>query len=130
MTAAVLFGGLVLFLAVGVPVAFAIGFATLAAIFVQGLPALAIAQKALTGIDSFPLLAMPLFLLAAELMTGGALADVLVRFALMFVGPLKSREFATDLASLLFHRAWMSSFVQNEALSVGAAGTAADVVCS
>ena len=59
MTATVLFGALIVFLALGVPVAFAIGVATLAAMFVQGIPALAIAQKILTGVDSFPLLAMP-----------------------------------------------------------------------
>jgi tripartite ATP-independent transporter DctM subunit len=102
MTAAVLFGGLVLFMALGVPVAFAIGLATLGAIFTHGLPPIAIAQKALTGIDSFPLLAMPFFLLAAELMTGGALAQVLLRFAAMFVGHKRGGLGYTNVLALTF----------------------------
>jgi tripartite ATP-independent transporter DctM subunit len=38
------------------------------------------------GIDSFALLAVPFFILAAELMTGGSLTEVLLRFASQFVG--------------------------------------------
>jgi tripartite ATP-independent transporter DctM subunit len=102
MTASVLFGGLVLLLTLGVPVAFSIGVATLAAILVQGIPAIAIAQKVLTGIDSFPLLAMPLFLLAAELMTGGALAEVLLRFAAMFLGHRRGGLGYTNILALTF----------------------------
>ena len=59
--------------------AFGIGLATLAAMLVQELPLVSLARKALTGIDSFPLMAMPFFLLAAELMTGGSLSEVLLR---------------------------------------------------
>ena len=102
MTTTLLFGGLVLFMAVGVPVAFSIGLATLLAILAHGLPPIAIAQKALTGIDSFPLLAMPFFLLAAELMTGGALAQVLLRFAAMFVGHKRGGLGYTNVLALTF----------------------------
>jgi tripartite ATP-independent transporter DctM subunit len=102
MTASVLFGALVVFLALGVPVAFAIGVATLAAMWVQGIPLVAIAQKILTGIDSFPLMAMPLFLLAAELMTGGALAEVLVRFASIFLGHRRGGLGYTNILGLTF----------------------------
>ncbi|MDO9405808.1 MAG: TRAP transporter large permease [Polaromonas sp.] len=86
MTAAVLFGVLVLMLFLGIPVAFAIGVSTVSAMFVQGLPLVSLAQKALTGIDSFPLMALPFFLLAAELMTGGSLSQVLLRLATILVG--------------------------------------------
>lgn len=102
MTAAVLFGGLVILLATGVPVAFAIGLATLAAMLVQGFPLAALAQKMLTGVDSFPLMAMPFFLLAAELMTGGALALVLLRFAAMFVGHRRGGLGYTNVLALTF----------------------------
>ena len=86
MTAAVLFGVLVLMLFLGIPVAFAIGVSTVSAMFVQGLPLVSLAQKVLTGIDSFPLMALPFFLLAAELMTGGSLSLVLLRLATILVG--------------------------------------------
>ena len=102
MTAAVLFGALVLLLFLGVPVAFAIGISTLAAMFAQGLPFVAMAQKALTGIDSFPLMALPFFLLAAELMTGGSLADVLLRLAAVLVGHRRGGLGYTNVLALTF----------------------------
>ncbi|MFN7634815.1 MAG: TRAP transporter large permease subunit, partial [Acetobacteraceae bacterium] len=76
-------------MALGVPVAIAMGLSSIAAVTAQGLPLVAISQRIFAGIDSFPLLAVPFFLLAAELMTGGALAQVLVRFAAQFVGHLR-----------------------------------------
>ena len=42
-----------------------------------------------TGVDSFPLMAVPFFILAAEIMSGGALTLVLLRFASQFVGHLR-----------------------------------------
>lgn len=102
MTATVLFLSLLAFMAMGVPVAFAIGLSTLAALATHGLPIIALAQKALTGIDSFALLAMPFFLLAAELMTGGALAQVLLRFASMFVGHKRGGLGYTNVLALTF----------------------------
>ena len=102
MTTAVLFVGLVLLLALGVPVAFGIGLATLAAMLVEGLPLVSLAQKALTGIDSFPLMAMPFFLLAAELMTGGSLSEVLLRFASIFVSHRRGGLGYTNVLALTF----------------------------
>ena len=102
MTTAMLFGGLILLLLLGVPVAFAIGLATLSAMLVQGLPLISLAQKALTGIDSFPLMAMPFFLLAAELMTGGSLSEVLLRFAAIFVGHRRGGLGYTNVLALTF----------------------------
>ncbi len=102
MITATLFGSLVLLLALGVPVAFAIGGATLSAMAVQGLPYISLVQKLFTGIDSFPLMAMPFFLLAAELMTGGALAHVLLRFAAMFVGHRRGGLGHTNILTLTF----------------------------
>ena len=43
-------------------------------------------KETFTGIDSFPLMAVPFFILAAELMSGGSLTEVLLRFAGQFVG--------------------------------------------
>jgi hypothetical protein len=59
-------------LLLGVPVALTMGGAGLAALLVQGtLSPLLAAQRMFSGIDSFPLMAVPFFILAAELMTGG-----------------------------------------------------------
>ena len=54
------------FLALGVPVAFALGLATITALLVSGqFPMLAMLKETFTGIDSFPLMAVPFFVLAA-----------------------------------------------------------------
>ena len=102
MTATVLFVALIALMFVGVPVAFSIGLATLLAMLVQGLPLVALAQKALTGVDSFPLMALPFFLFAAELMTGGSLSDVLLRLASVLVGHRRGGLGYTNVVALTF----------------------------
>ena len=64
-----LFIACTLLLALGVPVAFALGVGTLAAMLVNGnLSLLALPKTMFSGIDVFALLAVPFFILAAELM--------------------------------------------------------------
>jgi TRAP-type mannitol/chloroaromatic compound transport system permease large subunit len=67
----VLFIGCVALLALGVPVAFALGGATLAAMWSNNVPLVALPKYLFSGIDLFALEAVPFFILAAELMTGG-----------------------------------------------------------
>jgi tripartite ATP-independent transporter DctM subunit len=102
MTAGVLFGGLVVFLALGVPIAFALGVATLTAVLSAGVNPIVVTQKLVAGLDSFPLMAIPFFLLAAELMTSGALAEVLLRFASMFVGHKRGGLGYTNILTITF----------------------------
>ena len=67
MEAAVLFGTFFVLLLLTVPIGYAIGIATLAAILICGdgsIPLLMISQKSITGVDSFPLMAIPFFMLA------------------------------------------------------------------
>ena len=100
---ATLFIACTLLLALGVPVAFALGGGTLAAILVNGnLSLLALPKTMFSGIDSFPLLAVPFFILAAELMTGGALSEVLLRFASQFVGRFRGGMGHTNILTLTF----------------------------
>jgi C4-dicarboxylate transporter, DctM subunit len=75
-----------LLLAIGMPVAFALGLSAMAAVMVSSFPMLAVLKELFTGIDSFPLMAVPFFILAAEIMSGGSLTEVLLRFASMLVG--------------------------------------------
>jgi TRAP-type transport system large permease protein len=71
----------------GAPIAFAMLIAGLFAVASKpGMSPLVVAQNLFSGLDSFPLLAIPFFILAAELMTGGALTDVLLKFAARLVG--------------------------------------------
>ena len=69
MTVAILFGVFILCFLIGVPIAISLGVSALAAIwFGTDLPISLIAQKAFTSLDSFPLLAIPFFILAGVLM--------------------------------------------------------------
>ncbi len=86
-----LFGSFFLLLALRVPVAFGIGISTTLTLLlnISGLPAVTtVAQRMTTGVDSFPLLAIPLFILAGELMNQGGIARRLIRFAKALVGSL------------------------------------------
>ena len=91
------------FLAIGVPVAFALGLSTAATlIFAENYPLMVLLKETFTGIDSFPLMAVPFFILAAELMSGGSLTEVLLRFAGQFVGHKRGGLGYTNVVSLTF----------------------------
>ena len=82
-----LFIATVVLLAIGTPVGFALAGATLFAVAVGSqYPLVVVLKEMFSGIDSFALLAVPFFILAAELMSGGSLTEVLLRFASQFVG--------------------------------------------
>jgi tripartite ATP-independent transporter DctM subunit len=78
--------GLPAMLLLRVPLAIAIGLATAAALWTNGIDMMIFAQRMVSGTQSFSLLAIPFFILAGDLMTAGGisrrlvgLADVLVR---------------------------------------------------
>ncbi len=98
-----LFAVAVVLLALGVPVAFALGGGTLAAVLVNGsLPLLALPKYLFSGLDIFALEAVPFFILTAELMTGGSLSLVLLRFASQFVGRFRGGLGHTSILTLTF----------------------------
>jgi C4-dicarboxylate transporter DctM subunit len=74
----------------GVPIAVAIGLASIIGIEANGrLPLLLVAQRMFTGIDSFPLMAIPLFILAGNLMSAGGISHRLVELAKSLVGGIQ-----------------------------------------
>lgn len=99
-----LFIAAIVLMALGFPVAFALAMSAALAVFVGGrYPQLVVFKEMFTGIDSFPLMAVPFFILAAELMSGGALTAVLLRFAAQFVGHLRGGlGYANVLSLTLF----------------------------
>jgi tripartite ATP-independent transporter DctM subunit len=91
------------YLAIGVPVAFALGLSTVTALLVTAkFPLLVLLKETFTGVDSFPLMAVPFFILAAELMSGGSLTEVLLKFAGQFVGHKRGGLGYTNVVSLTF----------------------------
>lgn len=82
-----LLGSTLLLFAIGMPVAFAMVVSAGAALLSLGnVPLMVLPQRIVTGADSFPLMTIPLFLLAGNLMIGGGLTDKLSRFATAMVG--------------------------------------------
>lgn len=74
----------------GVPIAVAIGLASVIGIETHGrLPLLLVAQRMFTGIDSFPLMAIPLFILAGNLMSAGGISHRLVELAKSIIGGIQ-----------------------------------------
>ena len=98
----VLFIACIALLALGVPVAFALGGGTLLAMVWQHVPLVALPKYLFSGIDLFALEAVPFFILTAELMTGGELSAVLLRFASQFVGRFRGGLGHTNILTLTF----------------------------
>lgn len=88
---------------IGAPIAFAMLIAGLVAVWLKpGMSALVVMQNLFSGLDSFPLMAIPFFILAAELMTGGALTDVLLKFAARLVGMRRGGLGHANILTLTF----------------------------
>src|SRR6056297_559095 len=85
-----LFAVMGLCIVIGVPVAFAIAVSGAAyLIFESSVPLLVVAQRMVVGVDSFTLLAIPLFLLAGSLMAEGDITPRLMRLASALVGHIR-----------------------------------------
>ncbi len=76
----------IVFALLGMPLAFALGFASLGALYAADFPMAMLAQRMLYAVDSFPLMAIPLFMLAGELMVKAGMMERLVAFANSLVG--------------------------------------------
>jgi TRAP-type transport system large permease protein len=77
-------------MALGMPIAFALLVCAVALMLAQGqMDATILSQKLLEGADSFPLLAIPFFMLAGELMNAGGISKRIVGFALAWVGHIR-----------------------------------------
>lgn len=85
MTAVVLIVFLIL-ATLGMPLAFALGFASLSALQYGGIDLVVMPQRMMHGVDNFPLMAIPLFMLAGELMVASGIINRLVDFANSLVG--------------------------------------------
>jgi C4-dicarboxylate transporter DctM subunit len=87
MEAVLLFSTLIILIALSVPIGITLGLSTLICIaFTSDIPLMILAQKSVTGLDSFPLLAIPFFILAGALMCNGGISRRLVNLAESLVG--------------------------------------------
>ena len=90
MTVAIFLGALLGAMALGIPIAFALLACGVALMWHLDLfDAQILAQNVINGADSFPLLAVPFFMLAGEIMNVGGLSQRIVNFALALVGHIR-----------------------------------------
>ena len=89
MDAILLLGSLFVLIAIGVPVAYALGAAALIGAFWIDIPLEAVMLKISDGISKFSLLAIPFFVLAGAIMAEGGMARRLIAFANVFVGSIR-----------------------------------------
>ncbi|WP_332446787.1 TRAP transporter large permease [Sphaerochaeta sp.] len=97
------FGSFVILLLIGVPISISIGASAILGCINLGYPLMVIGQKMVSGIDSFLLIAIPLFILAGNLMNAGKITERIFDFAQRLVGWVPGGlGHANVVASLIF----------------------------
>ncbi len=101
--AELLFGGFLVFMLLGAPISVALGGAAMAAYIALGQDPITLVQIAFTSVGSFPLMALPAFVLAGALMEAAGISKRLVDIAETLAGPITGGlGVATVLACLFF----------------------------
>ena len=90
MTITIFLGSMLAAMALGIPIAFSLLLCGAALMWhLNMFDAQILAQNVINGADSFPLLAVPFFMLAGEVMNAGGLSRRIVNFAMALVGHIK-----------------------------------------
>jgi tripartite ATP-independent transporter DctM subunit len=119
MTISVFLFSLLGAMAIGMPVAFSLLICGLALMVFQGeIDPTIFSQKVIEGTDSFPLLAIPFFLLSGELMNAGGISKRIVKFAIAWVGHIRGGlGYVAIIASVIM--AAMSGAAAADAAALG-----------
>jgi tripartite ATP-independent transporter DctM subunit len=96
-------------LAIGVPIPFAAGLATIAGLYIVEIPMTLMAQAAWTAFEPFPLVTVPLFVLAGKLMEVGGMSEKLVNIAKRLVGAYKGGLGLVTVVACMFFAALSGS---------------------
>jgi C4-dicarboxylate transporter DctM subunit len=98
------FGTMVLLMILNIPIGFALGTATLSGLLVvKDLPLMVLAQRLYCGLDSFTLVAVPLFILTGQLMAIGGVTRDLMNLSMVFVGHLRGGlAYVNIVSSMIF----------------------------
>lgn len=104
MEVLILFGILIVAITMSIPIGITLGISTGFAMWLTSdIPLVMLAQKSVTGLDSFPLLAIPFFILAGSLMCNGGISRRLVNLAESLVGYITGGlAMVTVLACMFF----------------------------
>ncbi len=118
MNLIILFVALVIFILIGVPIGYALGGAgILYFLFDNPNFMMVLPQRVFSGLNSYILIAMPLFMLAGELMNRGGLTKRLINFALLICKPFRGGLGEVNVvASMIFGGITGSSVADTSAL--------------
>ena len=118
MDALILVFTLAIMLAIGVPVAFAVGISAIIGAWYIDIPLEAVMIQLTNGVNKFSLLAIPFFILAGAIMAEGGIARRLVNFAYIFVGFIRGGLSLVNIVASTFFGAISGSSVADTA-SIG-----------
>ena len=101
---------IIIFLLSSVPIYVSLGLASfIAVLFFSDIQPMLLIQRLFAGLDQFALMALPLFILAANIMDGGGLSRRILRFARALVGHLSGGVAMTTQVSSMFFGALSGS---------------------
>lgn len=118
MDAFILVASLAVMLAIGVPVAYAVGISAIVGALWIDIPLEAVMIQLTNGVNKFSLLAIPFFILAGAIMAEGGIARRLVNFAYIFVGFIRGGLSLVNIVASTFFGAISGSSVADTA-SIG-----------
>ena len=103
-------------MALGIPVAFCLALTSLIVLLVIGdIPLHLLPQRMFTGMDSFPLMAVPFFILAGELMNSAGITKRIVGFATVLVGSIRGGLAHVNIVASMFFAGISGSAVADTA---------------
>ncbi len=105
----IIFGSLLVLLFMGVPIAFSLGISALIGMYMGDMPFFMFIQRLYNTFDSFPLMAVPFFILAGEVMQRGTIADTLLNFCKTLIGHIKGGLSHIAVLTCLFYGALSGS---------------------
>jgi len=109
MTTGLIFGTMVFLMVIRTPIAVALGMASIVGLWYSGIDLQIVIQRAISTSNSFPLLAIPFFILAGEIMSTGGMSRRLVDFADALVGHLRGGLGAVAILASSFFAALSGS---------------------
>jgi C4-dicarboxylate transporter DctM subunit len=115
----VLLGVFVLMIILSVPISYSLGIAAMVWIALSGqVPMILMPQRMYAGIDSFPLIAIPFFILAGKIMSTGGISDRLIKVAMVLVGRFRGGLAFVNVVSSMFF-AGITGSATADASSIG-----------
>src|SRR3712207_6830295 len=100
----ILIGSFLILMILGLPVALSMAVASLLYILASGtVPDVIVAQRMINGVDSFPLLAVPFFILAGNLMNTAGITNRIYDFAKALVGWMRGGLGTIEIKAMRDH---------------------------